>query len=156
VGQVLFTAEVVAGICLLAVLSFLLLTYLRRRTLSRDGEVIVCSLRGMGVDRWRPGLLRRTDVCLEWYPMFGLTTRPSYRWGRLSVRLGNLAPSDRPNDAETDMANAGLFSGQPVLVPVEVRGADGQLRTGELALAPAPYTAVRAWVEAAPPGARPV
>lgn len=155
-GQILFRAEVVSVICLAGVLGFLLLTYLRRRALSRDGEVIVCSLRGMGADRWRPGLLRRTALRLEWYPMFGFTTRPSHRWDRHSLRLGNLAPMSEPNDAATRAANAGLFTGEPVLVPVEVRGEDGHLVTGELALAPAPCTAVRAWAEAGPPGTQPI
>lgn len=153
-GQALFTAEVVAGVCLLAVVCFLLLTYLRRRALSRDGEVIVCSLRGMGTDRWRPGLLRCTESHLEWHPMFGFTTRPEHRWERAGLQLGNLNRSTMSNDPEADRANAGLFSGQPVIVPVEVQDDSGRRRSGELALAAAPYTAVRAWVEAAPPGTR--
>lgn len=152
--QALVTAEVVVGVCALAIFAFLLLTYLRRRALSRTAEVIVCSLRGMGSDRWRPGLLRCTATYLEWYPMFGLTTRPSRRWDRQSLRLGNLDRLGGANDAATDRANAGLFSGQPVLVPVEARTGLGEVVTGELALAPGPYTAVRAWAEAAPPGAR--
>lgn len=152
--QALVTAEIVAGVCLVAVVAFLLLTYLRRRTLSRDGEVIVCSLHGMGADRWRPGLLRRTEVYLEWHRMFGFTTRPEYRWDRYSLQLGNLDCSSVSRDAGDDPANAGLFTGRPVIVPVEAQDRDGRRLSGELALAPAPYTAVRAWVEAAPPGTR--
>lgn len=149
---VVLAAELVVATCLLAIVSFLVVTYLRRRVLSRDGEVIVCSLHGMGADRWRPGLLGRTDVFLEWYPMFGLTTSPSHRWDRHSLRLGDLDRAEAANDAKTDRANAGLFTGDPVLVHVEVRGVDGRPLVGQLALAAGPYTAVRAWVEAAPPG----
>lgn len=154
-GLVLVTAEVVAGICLSLVAAFLLVTFLRRRALSLRGEVIICSLRGMGTDRWRPGLLRRTDSTLEWYPMFGMTTRPSFRWDRQSLRLGVLSEPSQAADVACDQANRGLFPGEPVLVPVSVPGGDGQEMRGELALAPGPYMAVRAWVEAAPPGDRP-
>ncbi len=152
-GQLLITAEAVAGICLLSVLVFLLVTYLRRRALSRDGEVVVCSLRGMGADRWRPGLLRRTDFHLEWHRMFGATTRPMYRWERHRLELGNL--SQDAAEVVRDQVNAGLFSGEPVLVPVEAPGRNGTPMKGELALAPGPYTALRAWVEASPPRALP-
>lgn len=146
-GGLLLTAEVVVG-CLLLFAVFLGVTYWRRRTILRDGEVTLCAFRAES-SRWRTGLLRLGDVSLDWFPLFGVTARPHFRWARVTLDLGVGRQSE---EAE---ATHPLIGTTLHLTFTAVEERLGPM-TAELAVAPERYTAVRAWAEAAPPGTRPV
>lgn len=145
-AAVLITAEIVVGACLIAALAFLVFVFVRRRLLAHGGDLMYCALRRDAAPRWRSGLLRFDDTSLAWLPLLGLTLRPTYCWTRRGLELGSLSPLD-PGE-----------SYDPTAVRTELVGDPhrGDVARAELALGRDTYTALRAWVEAGPPGRRPV
>ncbi|HYO85953.1 MAG TPA: DUF2550 family protein [Dermatophilaceae bacterium] len=145
----LLTAEFVVGACLLILLAFLAVTFVRRRTIIRSGDVTLCGMRTEPGARWRLGLLRLSAETLDWFTLFGLTPRAHSRWMRTTLELGLGA-----HMSQADVQHPLL--GPAVSVPFSaVEEALGPV-SAELAIPMDRYTAVRSWVEAAPPGTRPV
>lgn len=142
--DVLTTSELVIGTCASALLLFLLLVFVRRRLIARGGDVFVAAMREQAHAPWRMGLLRLSSDTLDWFTLIGLTTRPYLRWVRGSLDVGRaVALADEAVDRQIiSGALRVTFEGDEVT--------RGHVRA-ELAIAPAPYTAVRAWAEAAPP-----
>jgi len=136
----LLTGELLVGGVLFIVVLALGAVFTRRRLIARGNPLTVCALREPGDRRWRFGLARYGPTGLEWFTLAGLSLRPARHWERTLLDIGAgqpLAPGERPE----------------ILIPAAMK-ADcryGQTRF-EIALARAPYTALRSWLEAAPPG----
>ncbi|MEP7036429.1 MAG: DUF2550 domain-containing protein, partial [Actinomycetota bacterium] len=114
--------------------------FTRRRLIARGQPLMVCALRETGDRRWRFGLARYGTTGLEWFTILGLSLRPARQWDRGLLNIGAsrpLEPGERPEILI------------PVAVRVECRYGQGRF---EIALARAPYAALRSWLEAAPPG----
>jgi len=137
--DLLLSFEVAVGIVLGLALGFLAFVFLRRRTIARGRVLTMCGLRRPATT-WRMGLMRYGTGQLEWYSLGGLTIRPKYRWEQRVLELGAPAPVSvgQGLDVLTD----------PVAVTCRHQGDSFQL-----ALSEAAYTALRSWLEAAPPGA---
>ncbi len=148
-ADVLFTSEIVVGAFVAAVLIFLAVTFVRRRSIVHSGDVSLCAVRPDSHSRWRPGLLRLGTHTLDWFPLFGVTTKPHCRWERTSLRLG-VGPGPGLGRIQHPLI------GEAVTVPFSAVEAKRGPVNAELAIGPDHYPAMRAWVEAAPPGARPV
>ncbi|HEY8820512.1 MAG TPA: DUF2550 domain-containing protein [Dermatophilaceae bacterium] len=136
----LLTGEVLVGGVLLSVAVVLGVVFTRRRLIARGKPLTVCALREPGDRRWRFGLARYGTSGLEWFTILGLSLRPARRWDRglLNIRASRpLEPGERPE----------------ILIPAAVR-VECRYRQArfELALARAPYTVLRSWLEASPPG----
>lgn len=152
--QALITLEIVIGACALVLLVLLLIIFVRRRLISASGEAPVAAVRARRENRWRMGVLRLGKETLDWFPLYGLTPRPSYRWRRDTLDLGTLETGlDDPTTGPIDLA---VHVGDVVRVRLHAVDDDAGPMNLELALAAKEYTAVRAWVESAPPGPRPV
>ncbi len=148
-SQVLITIEIVVGACAVLALAFLVVLFVRRRVLARGGDLIMCALRRDERVRWKPGLLRFDDSSLAWFPLFGIRLRPRHCWDRAGLELANGQRIDVLASRQAD-------DGQSVLARLRGRERGKGVGTVELALADAPYTALRSWVEASPPGRQPV
>ena len=148
-SQVLITVEIVVGTCAILALAFLVVLFVRRRVLARGSDLIMCAVRRDERGRWKPGLLRFDDSSLAWFPLFGIRLRPRHRWDRAGLELTN---GRRVDTAPT----RGGDEGQTVLAQLHGRERGRGEGSIELALADAPYTALRSWVEASPPGHQPV
>jgi len=114
-------------------------TFARRRTIARGEPLVVCAVRDPGAGRWRVGLARYGATGLDWFTLGGLSLRPSRHWQRTLLEIGpprRLAPED-----QLDVL--------PDAVAVACRCDDLMF---DLALSPGPYTALRSWLEASPPG----
>ena len=138
--ELLLTSEVLVGGAIFIVAAVLGAVFTRRRLIARGKPLIVCALREPGDRRWRFGLARYGSTGLEWFTLLGFSLRPARRWDRGLLNIGAslpLEPGERPE----------------VLIPVALR-VDCRYRQTrfELALARAPYTALRSWLEASPPG----
>ena len=136
----LHTSEVLVGGALLIVLAVLGATFTRRRLIARGKPLTVCALREPGDRRWRFGLARYGTTGLEWFTLGGMSLRPARRWDRTALDIGTgqpLVPGERPE----------------ILIPSAWK-VDCCYRQDsfEIALAQAPYTALRSWLEALPPG----
>lgn len=142
-------AEGVALLILLLVLSLVLLAA-RRRWLNRLGATFDCSLRlnvstpGAG---WTLGVGRYTEGTLEWFRFFSYALRPRLVFERGDVRV--LTTRD-PDPVEAVALNA-----DNRILRVEMPDGDTD-REWELAMSPESLTGLLSWLEAAPPGARPV
>lgn len=142
--EVILTTEVAIGALFLAIAIFLAVTLVRRRLIAGSTVPSLCALR-LADSRWRSGLLKLTAQTLEWYPLFGLFPRPRFVWLRRSLELAEAATSDT---AEARGALVGVASPVRVAVVADDPRAPAVF---ELALASGAYTALRAWLEAAPP-----
>lgn len=136
----LITGELLVGGCLIIILVVLGTIFTRRRLIARGKPLTVCALREPGDNRWRFGLARYGTTGLEWFTLGGMSLRPARRWERTVLDIGTgqpLVPSERPE----------------ILIPSawKVDCCYGQ-DSFEIALAQAPYTALRTWLEASPPG----
>jgi hypothetical protein len=136
----LLTSELLVGGALLIVLLVLGVTFTRRRVIAHGKPLTVCALREPADPRWRFGFARYGTTELEWFTLSGLSLRPARRWERTELDFGTgqpLAPSERPE----------------ILIP-SAWSVDCSYReeSFDLALAQAPYTALRSWLEAMPPG----
>lgn len=123
--------------CLIIAL-WLVLLWLRRRSIAALGPVSPCAVRLPGSSRWRLGLLRLGAHHLDWFSVAGVRSRPTMAWSREGLEIST--PSPDP------VSIPGLDSA----VSVELTGSSGHL--ADLALEPKIYPAVRSWLESAPPG----
>jgi hypothetical protein len=140
VEELRLTSEWLVGGCLLFLVAVLGTVFARRRLIARGKPLTVCALRETADRRWRFGLLRYGTNGLEWFKLAGLSLRPARQWERTLLQVGAgqpVASGERPE----------------IMIPAAIR-LDCGYREGhfELALARAPYTALRSWVEASPPG----
>jgi hypothetical protein len=133
----LVTAEIVAGMLVLLALGALAFIFIRRRMLASGIPLILCGLRARGANGYRLGLMRFSGGRLEWFTLIGPSMRPRRSWER--ARLKPEAPS-APHE---------VIAGLPEAVEVTCHYAED---TFQLALSPAAYTAMRSWLESAPPG----
>lgn len=145
--EVLIAAEIVVGACLAAALLVLLYIFLRRRVIARGGDLTLCALRREPQARWKVGLLRCDDDYLCWVPLLGFSPRATHCWPRGGIELGGFA--ELPPGEMLDPGSV------RVVLQGRAHGGKGPDQV-ELALGQDPYTALRAWVEATPPGRRPV
>jgi hypothetical protein len=137
---VLLTGEVLVGGALFIVIAVLGAVFTRRRLIARGNPLTVCALREPGDRRWRFGLARYGPTGLEWFTLAGLSLRPARHWERTLLDIGAgqpLAAGERPEILITAAMKADCHYRQTRF---------------EIALARAPYTALRSWLEAAPPG----
>lgn len=138
----LVTTEVVVGVLLLALLITVCFVWVRRRRIASGGPLVLGAIREQAGPRWRLGLLRLSDESLDWFSVVGPSFAPEHRWAR----------------ADLDLEAADLQEPVPGLSePVRVRGfvGDGGDRSEWfLAMNRDAYYAVRAWLEASPPGHR--
>jgi hypothetical protein len=140
VHELWLTSELLVGGCLFIVIVVLGSVFIRRRLIARGKPLTVCALREPGEDTWRFGLVRYGATGLEWFKLAGISLRPARRWERARLEFGASEPlgvGERPEI---------LISGA-TRVDCMYRG-----ERFELALARAPYTALRSWLEASPPG----
>lgn len=137
--DLLISLEILAGIAIGVVITYVLAIVVRRRTISRGKILTLCGLRRSGVVPWRLGLVRFGNGKLEWFTLGGISWRPRYRWARRELELGS--PSELPAGSAPDVLTD----------PVGVSCRHGEM-VFDLALQRPAYTALRAWLEAAPPG----
>jgi len=140
VHDLLLTSEVLVGGALFIVAAVLGAVFIRRRLIARGKPLMVCALREPSDQRWRFGLARYGTTGLEWFTLLGFSLRPARLWerGLLDIGVGRLLePGERPE----------------ILIPAAMR-VECRYRQArfEIALAQAPYTALRSWLEASPPG----
>jgi len=140
VHDLLLTSEMLVSGALLLVAAMLGSIFTRRRLIARGKPLTVCALREPDDKRWRFGLARYGTTGLEWFTLLGLSLRPARHWDRGLLNIGAgqpLEPGERPE----------------ILIPEAIR-VDCRYREDrfEIALALAPYTALRSWLEASPPG----
>lgn len=138
----LVTTEVVIGVLLLALLCTVCFVWVRRRRIAAGGPLVLGAIRAQAGPRWRLGLLRLSDGSLDWFSVIGPSFSPEHRWAR----------------ADLDLAARDLDEDVPGLSdPVWVGGLDANARHAakwQLAMNRDSYYAVRAWLEASPPGHR--
>ncbi|MEO7060457.1 MAG: DUF2550 domain-containing protein [Lapillicoccus sp.] len=139
--SVLVSAEVLVGVLAALVGIALLVVFVRRRAIARDNPLTLCGVRRLGGTRWRLGLLRLGPTRLEWFPLLGVTLRPSHGWERLGLDV----------DAPVRLEGVDRIDLLPDAVGIRCYYDDRQF---DLALQPPHYTALRSWLEAAPPGSR--
>jgi Protein of unknown function (DUF2550) len=140
VEELRLTSEWLVGGCLFIVVAVLGAVFARRRLIARGKPLTVCALRESGDRRWRFGLLRYGTSGLEWFKLAGLSVRPARRWERTLLDIAAGQPLESGEQPE-------------IMIPAAIRLDCGYRETRfELALARAPYTALRSWVEASPPG----
>ncbi len=133
----LISAEIVVGTLLLLALATLSFIYFRRRALSKDSPLMLCALRTDAHGHWRLGLLRFGGSSLKWFTLIGPSMRPKRTWQRPHLDLESPQPARE------------VIAGLPDAVTVECHHGGDDF---ELALAPSSYTAMRSWLESAPPG----
>lgn len=126
-----------AGCLLLAL--WLVLVWLRRRSLAAHGPVHPCAVKLPESPRWRLGLLRLGSDRLDWFSVGRVTTHPTMTWLREGLEIST------PQSGET-VSIPGLDGA----LSVTLSGRDGVL--ARLAVEPKIYPAIRSWLESAPPG----
>jgi hypothetical protein len=140
VRELWLTSEFLVGGCLFIVIVVLGGVFVRRRVIARGKPLTVCALRESADGPWRFGLVRYGATGLEWFTLTGISLRPARRWERSLLEFGAgrpLEPGERPEV---------LISGA---MKVDCRYREARF---DIALAQAPYTALRSWLEASPPG----
>lgn len=137
--DLLVSVELAVGILLGLGLAFVALVFLRRRLIARGRVLTMCGLRKASTG-WRMGLVRYGVGQLEWYALGGLTIKPKYRWEQRVLELGS-------------PVTVGLGDGLDVLTDPIAVTCRHQGDSFQLAVSEAAYTALRSWLEAAPPGA---
>ena len=140
VHELWLTSELLVGGCLFVVVFVLGAVFIRRRLIARGKPLTVCALREPDDGRWRFGLVRYGTTGLEWFKLAGISLRPARRWERSLLAFGvgrRLEVGERPE----------ILIGGAMKVDCSYREA-----RFEIALAQAPYTALRSWLEASPPG----
>lgn len=132
------TIELVLVVALALMVAFIVYIWLRRRYISSGKPLMLCAI-STGVNgRWRLGLARISGDRLDWFSVIGPSPRPAHSWVRHDLdlgapqRLGDTVPG-LPQDAVSVTGRSGSFD-------------------HELAMSPAAYTALRAWLESSPPG----
>jgi hypothetical protein len=140
VHELWLTSELLVGGCLFVVVFGLGAVFVRRRLIARGKPLTVCTLRETGDHRWRFGLVRYGTTGLEWFKLAGISLRPARRWERTQLEFGAGQPFEAGERPE-------ILSPGAMRVDCRYRGA-----RFEIALAQAPYTALKSWLEASPPG----
>jgi hypothetical protein len=131
------SAEIVAGLLVVAVLLTLTYIFVRRRVLASGSTLMLCALQPHGRSQYRLGLMRFAGDALEWFTLVGPSLRPARTWERARLDL------DAPTAAREPIA------GLPDAVTVRCHYGSDEFG---VALAPAAYTAMRSWLESSPPG----
>lgn len=133
----LVTAELVLAVVIGVLLLSLLYVWLRRRWISGGKPLMLCAV-STGHRRWRLGLARIAGDNLDWFSVVGPSLRAEHSWMRHELDLG--APS--------------LLSDPVPGLPVDAVSVSGISANSDyqLAMSPAAYTALRAWLESSPPG----
>jgi len=124
--DLLLIGELLMGSVVLVLLTIVGVVFARRRLIAHGKPLTVCALREPADRQWQVGLARYGSSELE--------------WERSVLDIGSgqqLQPSERP---EILIASAWK---------VDCRYRDESF---EIALAQAPYSALRTWVETSPPG----
>jgi hypothetical protein len=127
---------------LLAAVALPVLLVVRRRWLTRGGQVFELSVNDRGDSSprgWTLGLGRYSEDRLEWYRFFSWRIRPSRIFERTSLVAGEQRIPHGPEAFA-------LFGGNVV---IECR--DGNTPV-QLAMAAGSVTALLAWLESLPPG----
>jgi Protein of unknown function (DUF2550) len=140
VRQLLLSTELLVGVCVLAVVLYLAWTFARRRLIAHGEPLTLCAIRDNGQGPWRFGLARYASGRVEWFPLGGVRVRPSRRWERTRLEIGSPRPLD-PREKPTALIKGAVGV-----------GCAHRLERFDLAMAPGPYTALRSWLEASPPG----
>lgn len=133
---------VILAVLALSVSAALVVLYLRRRALQRDGGFDMCMRVGSEhgwAGGWVFGIGRYRGEQLEWFRTFSFGVRPKRTFRRSDLAVSNR----RTPDAEEDFE---LPTGHVVL-----SCAVGP-RSIEMSMTDAAATAFLAWLEAAPPG----
>lgn len=139
-NQLWLTSELLVGGCLFIVVFVLGEIFTRRRVIAHGKPLTVCALRESGDGKWRFGLVRYGTTGLEWFRLTGISLRPARRWDRSLLEFGAGRPLESGERPE-------ILIGGAIKVDCAYREA-----RFEIALAQAPYTALRSWIEASPPG----
>ena len=129
--------ELVLVVALALLAACIVFVWLRRRYISGGKPLMMCAVNA-GDGRWRLGLARIAGDRLDWFSVVGPSLRPAHEWLRHDLdlgapgRLGELVPG----------------------LPSDAVSVTGRSRTThyELAMSPAAYTSLRAWLESSPPG----
>jgi len=140
VHELWLTSELLVGGCLFVIVLVLGSIFVRRRVIARGKPLTVCALRESRDGRWRFGLVRYGTTGLEWFTLAGISLLPARRWERTLLEFGVSRPLEAGERPE-------------MLIPDALR-VDCTYRDArfEIALAQDPYTALRSWLEASPPG----
>jgi hypothetical protein len=138
VPDLIFSIEILVALIVAVVGGYLLAVTLRRRAISRGKLLAMCAYAREGSHSWRTGFVRFGEGGVEWYSMGGVSVRPKHAWSRRNLDLGSPVPVG---------SNEGLdLIDDAVAVPCR----DGEARF-RLALSRSAYTALRSFVESAPP-----
>ncbi len=135
----LLSAEVLFGVLAALAIIALLVVFIRRRVIAGGTALTLCGLRSSESTRWRLGLLRLGTTRLEWFPLLGVTFRARHEWERHSLDL----------DAPIMLVGGDRIDLLPDAVGVHCYYGG---REFDLGLQTPHYTALRSWLEAAPPG----
>lgn len=141
--EVILTTEIIVGVAFLLAAVFLVVTLVRRRLIAANSVPSLCALRLEG-HRWRSGLLKQTPETLEWYRLFGVTPRPGHVWRRGSLEVTEVGQTN----PSTVSRAIGIAAPIQATFVTDDSSAPGRF---DLVMATGAYTALRAWLEAAPP-----
>lgn len=130
--------ELVLAVALALVVAFIVYVWLRRRWIAGGKPLMLCAISAGEHSRWRLGLARISGERLDWFSVVGPSPRPAHSWVRHDLDLG--APQRLADAVPGLPPDAVCVLGHSVSRPYE------------LAMSPAAYTAVRAWLESSPPG----
>jgi hypothetical protein len=136
---VLVSAEILVGVLVGVVCVALASVFIRRRAIAGGKLLTLCGYRRPAGGRWRLGLARFGSNRLEWFSIVGLTLRPRHSWDRMGLDL----------DAPLTLQGLDRIDLLPDAVGVRCSYGDVEF---DLAVQPPAYTALRSWLEAAPPG----
>ncbi len=136
--DLLFSLEVAVGLLTAVVGGYFLAVSLRRRAISRGRLLAMCAYAREGAHVWRNGFIRFGEGEVDWYPIGGISVKPKHSWSRRGLDLGTPVAVD-PRE-RLDLIDDAIW------VPCH----DGE-RGFQLAMARSAYTALRSFVEAAPP-----
>ncbi len=135
-----------AAVVLLLIILFGITLVVRRRVLSRHGGTFELSVRdanqpdGRG---WVLGLGRYREDSLDWYRIFSPLPVPKRSWRRNDLTFFSQREPRRSEEYS-------LYAGHVVVVCSTPRG------DVELAMSPSSLTGLQSWLEAGPPGSRPL
>lgn len=124
---------------LLLGLGLLVLLVTRVRSLGRRFGTFECALRRAGRTTWAGGIAGYGADRLVWYRVLSLSPRPAHSWQRSAMLV--VARSSRLRGGR-----------RTAITEATVRCAEDEFA---LAMSDQAYAGLTAWLEAAPPGARP-
>lgn len=137
--DLIFSVEVAVALLVALVVAYVLLMVGRRRAIGRGRVLTMCAVQAAGARHWRSGFVRFGNGVVEWYPLGGISLRPRHQWDRADLDVSAARPVGH---------NEGLDVIRDA-VRIDCR------HNGEsfgLALSAPAYTALRSWLESAPPG----